>query len=879
MRLTKMSIKIRLLILCLIPTLVIIAFSANLARDFQGRLHSYQLVDEKNRSINHLTDFSHHLYSALHKRLSGQNATTSIKMMQELLVLVSQTAHTEKHDHHGKETANQTSSFIEELQHLIPELESSDPESTVEVGRLIYTVYHDLLMEIHSLTSHESSVTIHNLDLVLSDLSWLYYWMEREAWLTQEINWFEWQYSDYAEEYFRISERQQFYLDKFVNLGADSAQIEVLLDIFASRDFQQGLMVKDRLLNFSLASSVPADFVTIIQMRNKTVERQLIVFTQQLQQELKRSIDSAEKALWAIVISGLIIFVVMFAWGSSTLMRINGKLAKIIYVMGRLKDQGAAEQIPVDGNDEFSAFARQLNQIIEQQQMYQSDLVTAKDNAEAASQAKSIFLANMSHEIRTPLNGIIGMAEILSDSHLSNSQKEILADIDTSSHALLVLINDILDLSKIESGNLILSIHTTGLRELVYDSINMISSKALKQGIELKIVFADDLPDYIEIDDFRFKQVLMNLLSNAVKFTQQGTVRIELRAEDEQLVCHVTDSGVGISAEKLSEIFKPFTQEDGSITRRFGGTGLGLAICRQLVEIMQGTISVNSTVGVGSRFTFSVPLTITQPQPACFELKEEVLLVVNESNYRDLVINEMLQLGVKLVTCETVEDTQSMVDEFSLVLYCPSKHRSSRKDLTLLATRFPDSELIGLHHHLYVQPELDALLSAHVTLPVLGKRLESTLHNALSARQIHERNSEGDDEQGDLYAPVKKVLIVEDNLMNQKIAAIFLNKMGIDYTITSNGLDALNTIKSGGRYCAILMDCMMPIMDGLTATREIRQWEQDQGKAHTPIIALTASVLPEEIQSCFDVGMDAYLPKPYKSQQLFETLERLHVTF
>ncbi|WP_331417502.1 sensor histidine kinase [Vibrio sp. M260112] len=357
------------------------------------------------------------------------------------------------------------------------------------------------------LASHNSSIAIHSLDLVLSDLSWLYYWMEREAWLTQEINWFGWVYTDYAEEYFRISERQQFYLDKFINLGADSEQIDVLLDILASRDFQQGLLVKDR---------------------------QLIFFTQQLQTELKHAISNAEQALWLIAILGVTIFTVMFTWGYSTLMRINSE----------------------------------LNQIIEQQKEYEQKLVMAKEDAEAASRAKSIFLANMSHEIRTPLNRIIGMAEILSASHLSSSQKEILSDIDTSSHALLVLINDILDLSKIESGNLMLSIHSVSLREMVFDTINMISSKALKQDVELKVEFADDLPNHIDIDDFRFKQVLMDLLSNAVKFTQQGSVSIEVAAQEGFLVCHVADSGVGISQEKLSEIFKPFTQEDGSITRR-----------------------------------------------------------------------------------------------------------------------------------------------------------------------------------------------------------------------------------------------------------------------------------------------------------------------
>ncbi len=182
-----------------------------------------------------------------------------------------------------------------------------------------------------------------------------------------------------------------------------------------------------------------------------------------------------------------------------------------------------------------------------------------------------------------------------------------------------------------------------------------------------------------------------------------------------------------------------------------------------------------------------------------------------------------------------------------------------------------------MNHHLYVKPELDVLLGASITLPLLGHKYRTILEEVTSKHQLQDNLDTNQDTD---FHPldVKKVLIVEDNLMNQKIASFFLNKIGIEYVIASNGLDAVNAVKTEEKFCAILMDCMMPIMDGLTATREIRQWERDKGKEKVPIIALTASVLPEEIQSCFDAGMDAYLPKPYKSQQLFDTFERLKVT-
>lgn len=877
MRLSNMSIKNRLLILCLIPTLVIVSFSTNVVRDFQNKLHSYQMVSEKADAISLLAEFSHHLYVALHKRLNGLNADEAISNAQQLMERVSQVAHTSDHVHHGKQSPTSAGSYIEELQYLLPEISESSHEATVEIGQLIYTVYHDLLVEVNGQESHEASIKIHHLDLVLSDLGWLYFWMEREAWLTQEIRWFEWQYSDYAEEYFRIRERQQLYLDKFVSLGANSSQVQALLDLFASREFQRGALVKEALLNHSGNVLPPAEFIEIIRTRNKVVEKQLIAFSNTLKQELEQSINDAKQGLWLVAIAAAIVFLIMFAWGASTVYRINTKLAKILYVMKRVSEKDHAQQIPIDGKDEFSTFAVKLNQIIDQQKVYARNLVQAKESAEAANQAKSVFLANMSHEIRTPLNGIIGMTEILADSHLTAGQKEILADVDTSSHALLLLINDILDLSKIESGNLVLSVHSVDVREMVYETVNMVSANALKQQVEVQIRFSPDLPLHIELDDFRFQQVLMNLLSNAIKFTRNGVATVELDVNSQGLQCNVIDNGIGISADKLDDIFKPFIQEDGSITRRFGGTGLGLAICSQLIDLMGGKIEVSSTTGVGSRFSFTIPLSCSQTQPDTINLNSQAILISNDSAYQELVIGESERVGVGLTVYDHVDDIAEGNNNATIIMYCTERNRSAKSDTNKLRKFYPNAEIIGLHHHLYLKPELDNMLSGSVSLPLLGRRFVSALQNAISNNQLNEHSDAISDCDSHIL-DMKTVLIVEDNLMNQKIASFFLHKIGIEYVIASNGLDALNIVKSGENFCAILMDCMMPIMDGLTATKEIRQWERAQGREKVPIIALTASVLPEEIQSCFDAGMDAYLPKPYKSQQLFDTFERLKVT-
>ncbi|KHA62360.1 histidine kinase [Vibrio variabilis] len=875
MLLTRMSIKSRLLILCLLPTIVIVLLSANQVHQIQERLESYQVISEKNASINLLMEYSHHSYAALSKQLSGQDGQTSIALAQSSLDLLLAKQNKMLSNKAEREVS---SSYVVELHQLITELNQASPQQTVELGRLIYDILYDLYSSILFTEGAHFNSRVHQLDIILSDLSWLHFWMEREAWLVKEVETEGWPYADFAPEYFRISERQQYYLDKFISLGADTQQFQGLLQSFTSPDFQQGAFVKEQLLYNRFSQQEVQQAVLIVEKRNQLLEKQLITYSRQLQQELIDEIETNQYIMWGIASAGLVVFFLLFAWGASTLYRINSKLTRILTVMSNMRDSGHVDQIPIDGNDEFTRFAHELNDTIARQKAYQTKLVEAKEHAEAANQAKSVFLANMSHEIRTPLNGIIGMTEILSDSQLNGSQKEILNDIDASSHALLVLINDILDLSKIESGNLVLSPHTANLREIIFDTMNMVNAQALKQEVTLEVEFADDVPVYAEMDEFRVKQILMNLLSNAIKFSANGSVLVRHSVDGQhRLNIEVLDTGVGIAADKLSDIFKPFTQEDGTITRRFGGTGLGLAICRQLVELMRGELVVESRVGEGSRFTVILPLVKPQrpPVPVCYDLK--VLFISNQATHQQLAYKECVRLCSSVTQSENCQQVTDLSDGFDLVVYCLARHSKSRQDLAKLRAQFTSADIIGLQHHLYIEPDLEGLLVAQVTLPILGKRFENVLSQCQNdsrfriARQVPPPMPDTGD--------VKRVLIVEDNLMNQKIASFFLSKVGIEFAIASNGLEALNLVKSGQEYCAVLMDCMMPIMDGLTATKEIRNWERENQKAPVPIIALTASVLPEEIQSCFDAGMDAYLPKPYKSKQLFDIFEKLSVTF
>ncbi|MGR5297512.1 ATP-binding protein [Vibrio mediterranei] len=506
--------------------------------------------------------------------------------------------------------------------------------------------------------------------------------------------------------------------------------------------------------------------------------------------------------------------------------------------------------------------------VVRQTSSLEKQLIDAREHEKQANRAKSAFLANMSHEIRTPLNGILGMTEILGDSKLSAIQRDYLTTINASSQTLLMLINDILDLSKIESGHLEICPHTTAIKETIFDTAALIAPKAQQKQLDIFIDIDADIPDYVKADEQKVRQTLMNLASNAIKFTEKGSITfsLQLRAQKENSVTigfSIQDTGIGIDEEKQKHVFEEFKQEDADTSKDYGGTGLGLAICAKMVEMMGGSIHLDSIKGKGCHFYFDLEFS-RDSHSVSDELSLRVQYFSDSPN--PLLISELKRYGVKYAQAAVSDiNTLQLTTDTIIIL-------DSNVDFSSVQSQFKEHDIVLLRDNKEAADTNNLKVSAFLTSPLFGNRLINSLRNLKTTKTPSELTSSNDTNP----EPKRtfRILVVEDNKVNQQIVSLNLKKLSIDFVIANNGQEAVEVYQRDySSIGLILMDCMMPVLDGFEATKAIREFEAENDLKQTHIIALTASVLDDDIQKCYQSGMDDYLPKPFKREVLMEKLD------